>query len=224
MTTLFDRLKAANADEWQNYTRHPFITQMEAATLPREAFKQYIIQDYHFLIQFCRAYALQGFKARNMEDIQIAQAGLETGVKETESHLQRLQSGWGLTQEDVLGHEEVWTNVAYTRFVLDAGLSGDLLDLAVAQAPCAIGYAEIGAQLKSAVDADPEHPYTEWINEYASDWFQDSAREAIEHIEVLASRSFSEARFEELSRIFRTATRMEAAFWQSGFDLADAAE
>ena len=59
--------------------------------------------------------------------------------------------------------------VAYTRFVLDQGAAGDLLDLHVALAPCVIGYAEIGRALAAGgADAPRHHPYREWIAEYAS--------------------------------------------------------
>jgi thiaminase len=39
--------------------------------------------------------------------------------------------------------------LAYTRYVLDAGMRGDLLALKVALAPCVIGYAEIATRLAS---------------------------------------------------------------------------
>ena len=44
--------------------------------------------------------------------------------------------------------------LAYTRYVLDAGMRGDLLALKVALAPCVIGYAEIATRLASRPDAD----------------------------------------------------------------------
>jgi thiaminase/transcriptional activator TenA len=37
--------------------------------------------------------------------------------------------------------------MAYTRYVLDAGMRSDLLTLRVALAPCVIGYAEIATRL-----------------------------------------------------------------------------
>ena len=44
----------------------------------------------------------------------------------------------GRTAEEALG------NLAYTRYVLEAGFSGDFLDLMAALAPCVLGYGEIG--------------------------------------------------------------------------------
>ena len=38
-------------------------------------------------------------------------------------------------------------NVAYTRYVLDKGATGDQLDLQVAMGPCLLGYGEIGVLL-----------------------------------------------------------------------------
>ena len=216
---LFDLLKSQAADHWQDYTRHEFLRQMGHGSLPEAAFREYLIQDYLFLIQFSRAYALAAYKSREFADIRAAQDGLAAIVSETDLHV-RLCARWGLTPEDLEAAEEHQSTVAYTRFVLDAGMSGDLLDLHVALAPCVIGYAEIAQWLAPAVEANPEHPYAEWISEYASEEYQSAARAAVEQIESLGRRSYTEARLPELTRVFSTATRMESAFWQMGLDAA----
>lgn len=216
---LFDLLKSQASGEWQDYTRHEFLRQMGHGTLPQEAFRQYLVQDYLFLIQFSRAYALAAYKSREFADIRAAQDGLAAIVAETDLHV-RLCSRWGLSAEDLEAAEEHQATVAYTRFVLDAGLSGDLLDLHVALSPCVIGYAEIAQWLVPAVEQNPEHPYAEWIREYASEEYQEAARAAAAQIESLGRRTYTEARLPELTRIFSTATRMESAFWQMGLDAA----
>ena len=60
---LFDRLKESCAKDWQKYTEHEFVRQLGAGTLPEAAFRHYLIQDYLFLIQFARAYALAVYKS-----------------------------------------------------------------------------------------------------------------------------------------------------------------
>lgn len=35
---------------WHRYTHHEFVRQMGDGTLPREAFKYYMIQDYLYLV------------------------------------------------------------------------------------------------------------------------------------------------------------------------------
>ena len=42
------------------------MRQLESGTLPQAAFRTYLVQDYLFLIQFARAYALAVYKGRNL--------------------------------------------------------------------------------------------------------------------------------------------------------------
>ena len=215
---VFDRLKAATADDWQSYVDHDFVRQMGAGTLPQAAFRTYLVQDYLFLIQFARAYALAAYKSRTVADIRGAQAGLAAIVTETELHV-RLCARWGLSPEDLEAAPEAQATVAYTRFVLDCGAAGDLLDLHVALAPCVIGYAEIGRNLApDGIDALGDHPYREWIAEYAGDAYQAVAAKARRHLDDLAARAMTERRFNELAALFGKASRLEADFWQMGFD------
>ena len=64
---LLDREDVKSA--WHAYTHHEFTTRMGDGTLPQEAFKYYMIQDYLYLIQFARANALAGYKAKKLDDI-----------------------------------------------------------------------------------------------------------------------------------------------------------
>ncbi|GFZ95048.1 thiaminase II [Nesterenkonia alkaliphila] len=221
--TLFDELKTAAADDWAAYTHHSFVQQLGAGNLPQPAFRHYLIQDYLFLIQFARAYGLAAYKGHSFEDLAKGQAGLQATIEETELHV-RLCAGWGISREQMAATAEQPATVAYTRYVLDTGMQGDLLDLHVALSPCVIGYAEIGARLKPALEANPEHPYAEWVAEYSSEDARRLADEAIAYIDQLGARYLSPARFPRLAEIFATATRMEAAFWQMGLDLAAAEE
>ena len=69
--------------------------------------------------------------------------------------------------------------LAYTRYVLDAGMRGDLLALKVALAPCVIGYAEIAARLAARPDAcAATNPYRTWTAEYAGAAYQEVAAKA----------------------------------------------
>lgn len=217
--TVFERLKAAAADDWARYVDHAFIRQMEAATLPEAVFRSYLVQDYLFLIQFARAYALAIYKSRTLADMHTARTALNVIMDEMKLHV-RLCERWGLTPADIEAAPEHQATVAYTRYVLDCGVSGDLLDLHVALAPCVIGYAEIGKRLEPALAAVAGHPYREWIGEYAGEGFQEAARAAVAHIDRLAEHSLTERRFDELAGIFAKASRLEADFWQMAFDIA----
>ncbi|MFC0219854.1 thiaminase II [Pseudochelatococcus lubricantis] len=218
--TVFERLKEAAREDWTRYVDHAFIRRMEAGTLPEAVFRAYLVQDYLFLIQFARAYALAVYKSRSLEDMRTAQTTLNVIMDEMKLHV-RLCERWNLSPAALEAAPEHQATVAYTRYVLDCGLSGDLLDLHVSLAPCVIGYAEIGKRLAPAVDAAADHPYREWIGEYAGACFQEAAGAAIAHIDRLAERALTARRFDELVGIFAKASRLEADFWQMAFDIAE---
>lgn len=217
MKTLFDRLKAAAPEEWLAYTEHPFVRALRDGSLPESCFRHYLAQDYLFLIHFARAQGLAAYKADGLEDIRQAAAGL-TAIIDVEMGLHvEFSARWGLSESDMAAEEEDAATMAYSRYVLETGLRGDLLDLRVALAPCIVGYAEIGAGLA----ADPGtvmdgNPYREWIEMYSSEDYQQVARAEVAGLDGLMERRGGGARFESLAAVFRQATRLEAAFWDSG--------
>jgi len=218
-TSLFSRLRDACAVEWQTYTDHPFVRGLGDGSLPEGGFRHYLGQDYLFLIQFARAYGLAVYKADALDDMRAAAASLSAILDiEMELHV-KFCAGWGLSEAEMAAQSEDSATMAYTRYVLETGMAGDLLDLHAALAPCIVGYAEIGAAL-AAKGGGGDNRYSEWIAMYAGDEYQQVARDEVATIERLGERRGGEARFEALARTFRAATRLEIDFWQMGLDAA----
>ena len=218
MPDLFDRLKAAAGIEWQAYTGHAFTDAMGDATLPEASFRHYLVQDYLFLIEFARAYALAVYKSPDLADMREASAGV-AAILDVEMDLHvKLCAAWGLTPAMLERAPAAAEMLAYTRYVLDAGMRGDLLALKVALAPCVIGYAEIAARLAAMPGAMADaNPYRVWIGAYAGEAYQQVAARARAHLDRLGARYATPAREAELAAIFREATRLEADFWEMGW-------
>ncbi len=218
--TLFARLRSAAAGHWAAYTGHEFVQRLADGTLPEECFRHYLIQDYLFLIHFARAYALAAYKSDELEDIRAAAATVSALV-DTEMGLHvKYCAGWGIAEADMRAAPEAAANMAYTRFVLERGSAGDVLDLHAALAPCVVGYAEIALRLA----ADPatrrdDNPYGEWIDNYSGADYQAVARGAVERLDDLSARRGGDARFDSLSATFNAATRLEVGFWDMGLGL-----
>ena len=215
---LFGRLRAAAGAEWTGYVRHAFVLQLGQGSLPERCFKRFLVQDYLFLIHFARAYGLAVAKSSTLDDIRAAAAGLDAILAELPLHTGYCK-GWGLDEAAMAAEPEAPATLAYTRYVMDVGLSGDLLDLTAALMPCVAGYAEIG----QALLADPAtvldgNPYAAWLLTYDSPAYKDGVRAALCKLEELGRRLGADSRFPALVRIFTTATRLEAAFWQMGLD------
>lgn len=212
--------REASAQSWLGYTHHPFVEQLGNGSLPRAAFLHYLRQDYVFLIHFARAWALAAAKAETLEELQAAAATVHALVHiEMPLHVE-ICAGEGISRDELEATPERKENLAYTRYVLEAGYSGDFLDLMAALAPCVIGYGEIGLRLAKKTN---DTPYQGWIDTYSGPEFQEACRTAGALIDSALLRRMgpdwqAQPRWERLCHRFVTATRLEAGFWDMGLD------
>ncbi|MBE2899079.1 thiaminase II [Pasteurellaceae bacterium 20609_3] len=210
----FDDLKA-HCPQWQHYIHHPFVQQLADGSLPRKAFRYYLEQDYLFLLQFTRAWALALYKSDNIDQMRQAQAGINAMLDvEIGLHIDYCAS-YGVGQAQLMALDEHPATVAYTRYVLDVGLQGRLSNLHCALAPCIIGYGEIGAHYHTTDD----NPYASWIAMYKSDEYQAVRHAEIDTLNQLL-RDVPASQHAVLQKQFNTAVNMEIAFWQMGLDNA----
>jgi thiaminase/transcriptional activator TenA len=216
------QLRRASADSWDAYVNHAFVRQLAAGTLDPAGYKHFLIQDYLFLRHFARAWALVAYKASDLTEMRAAAKTVDALInQELQLHVQTC-AGWGISEAEMAATPEARANMAYTRFVLETGLAGDLLDLLAALAPCVIGYGEIGARCA----ADPDtvwdgNPFREWLDLYSGGEFQEVGRGACAQLDRVAQARIGanvgdSPRWPELCRIFDQATRLEIGFWDMG--------
>ncbi len=214
----FTLMRDAAQGPWRDYTRHAFVEGMKDGSLPREAFLHYLRQDYVFLIHFSRAWALAVVKSETHSEMLTAVGTVNALVaEEMQLHIGTCEAA-GISQEELFATPERAENLAYTRFVLEAGYSGDLLDLLAALAPCVIGYGEIGSRLASEATSET---YRDWINTYAGEDYQGACKAAGELLDSALTRRLgadieASPRWDRLCQTFRTATELEVNFWQMG--------
>lgn len=219
MSYRFSDLTQACQEDWRAYIEHDFVRQLGAATLEQDAFRHYLKQDYLFLIHFGRAYALATYKSRDINELRHSLAGLKTIIDvELGLHVDYCRE-WGISEAELAALPEARATMAYTRYVLDTGNRGDLLDMHVALAPCLVGYAVIADWINAQTTTvrGDANPYDAWISMYESEEFQ-AARRAEEAWLDARLAEVTPRRFEELTTVFRDATRLEIDFWQMGLD------
>lgn len=214
----FPQWRAASGDIWTAYTRHPFVEGMADGTLPRSGFLRYLVQDYVFLVHFSRAWALAVTKAETLEEMRACAVTVHALLDEEMRLHVKTCSAEGITEAELFDAAEASQNLAYTRYVLDAGHSGDFLDLMAALAPCVLGYGEIGARLGAQVGATP---YADWIATYAGADYQRTCHDVGALIDSALARRLGDApqsspRWPRLCARFHTATRLEVDFWGIG--------
>lgn len=217
---VYQDLIDACSDEWQAYTEHDFVMQIADGSLDERCFLHYLKQDFLFLKHYARAYALAIYKADNLEDMRRALPTVQVLLETECNHHVEYCKKWGISEAEMEQEDEAFGTVAYTRFVLDSGMSGDLTSLYAALAPCSIGYAAIGKLLaQSKITKLDGNPFRSWLEMYCGEDYQSSVTKGSEHFNsLLADIELNSKKGQRLIETFRTATRMEIAFWQQGFD------
>lgn len=206
------------ASAWQDYTCHVFVQGLGDGSLPRAAFLRYLIQDYVFLVHFSRAWSLAVVKSETLEEMKICAGTVDALVNHEMSLHVKTCATEGIDEAALFAATEGFENLAYTRYVMDAGLQGDFLDLMAALAPCVMGYGEIGLRLAKRKAEDT--PYGDWIATYADPEYQAVCTRVGEMIDNAVARRLGDLsqapRAKALQERFTTATRLEVGFWQMG--------
>ncbi len=222
---IFEALRASCPQVWAAYTRHDFVQGLGDGTLPKDAFLTYLRQDYVFLIHFSRAWALAVTKAGNLAEMKAASAVVHALLhEEMQLHI-NICADVGISLEELEKTTELPQNMLYTRYVLEAGYSGDFLDMMAALAPCVMGYGEIGSNLDQSATSQA---YREWIDTYAGADYQSLCVDLGALIDDAVMRRLGShyqetGRWQDLIQHFETATRLERDFWGMAFDMkADA--
>jgi len=217
--TAFTLMRDAAQGPWRDYTRHAFVEGMKDGTLPRAAFLHYLRQDYVFLIHFSRAWALAVVKSETHDEMLAASRTVNGLISEEMKLHIGICEAEGIPQDHLFATPERAENLAYTRYVLEAGYSGDLLDLLAALIPCVMGYGEIGTRLAAETTSET---YRDWIDAYSSDEYQQACYAVGELLDSALTRRIgakfeASPRWDRLCQTFRTATELEVNFWQMGF-------
>ncbi|KAK9470274.1 uncharacterized protein V1510DRAFT_288966 [Dipodascopsis tothii] len=206
---------------WQTYINHPVCQQIAAGTLPLEGFCNYLAQDYHYLGHYARLHALAIYKERTTptDELKVNAVILNAIATELDNHVSLCEQ-FGVSKETILKTSEDLANTAYSRYILDVGTTGSILELRVAAYSCLIGYGYMGKEMyRRAKENDTleGNPFQSWLEVYNGPKFWDaveSGRALIE--EQVAKEDIGDVQLDRLVEIFTQATRYEVSFFNLG--------
>jgi thiaminase/transcriptional activator TenA len=208
-----DRLRQKAAPIWEKELQHPFVKGIGDGTLPVEKFKFYMGQDYLFLIEYCKVFALAVVKAQDLPTMgKFAQLLHATLTVEMDLHRGYARK-FGITPEELERTSIAPTTHAYTRHLLHVAETGTLGDLISAVLPCQLGYWEIGNHL-AQIRKPPLQPlYQEWIQMYSSQEFGALAQGLSDLMNTLAEGE-KEKNLARMEEQFLISSRYEYMFWE----------
>ncbi|AJI20482.1 thiaminase II [Priestia megaterium] len=203
---------------WRQNHNHPFVQGMGDGTLEKEKFRFYMIQDYLYLIDYAKLFAIGAMKATDLQTMGEFAALLDSTLNEEMSLHREYAKKIEISEKELEKAQPSPTTLAYTHYMLHVGQSGTLAELVAALLPCMWSYWEIGKELSEKPGANNEF-YREWIEMYSSEEFGELATWCINLFDSLTEDK-SEAELEKLEEIFLNTTRFEYMFWDMAYNEA----
>ena len=202
---------------WEDCYRHPFVQELGAGTLRRETFCFYLRQDYVYLLEYAKVFAVGTAKART-ERAMAGFTATQHAILHTEMSLHRnYMKEFSISIGDAEATAPSLFNKAYTSNMLAVAYAGDVADILAVILPCAWSYYDYAVRLAADRSATIENNFfRSWIDSYASEEYRASIAWLFEEIEA-ESKGRSAAERKRLADIFHTSMEFEYLFWEMSY-------
>lgn len=208
-----DRLLDDGADIWAAQKEHPFVVELADGTLDEGAFRHWVCQDYRYLLDYARTFAIAGTKA-DEEATMTRLLDVAHTILDYEMDLHReFAADYGLTAADLEATRKAPTCVAYTNFLVRTAHEGSVAEIAAAIYPCGQGYLDVAEHM--ADRATETHRYTPFIEKYTSEEFREAVDWMTDLVDRCADRYPGE--HDAMREAFLTSARLEHAFWEMAY-------
>ena len=214
-----ERLLAATEEIWKAYNEHPFVLGIQNGTLDKEKFRYYIIQDYLYLEDYAKTFAVGVAKAKSLEMANLFAKYISVMNGELDVHngyLARL----GVTQEEIDSTPRSLDNLSYTSYMLRVAYEEGEAEILAAILSCAYSYEMIARNIvKNNPDSVNHEFYGDWIKGYASDEYSKENVVLFEMLEKLTEH-YTDEQKQHIVDIYVACSRYELAFWNLSWNMS----
>ncbi|MFS0635450.1 thiaminase II [Mesobacillus foraminis] len=202
---------------WRKNHSHPFVRGIGDGSLDQKKFRFYMVQDYLYLIEYAKLFALGAVKASDVETMAKFASLLDGTLNEEMSLHRQYAARFGISETELEQAAPSPTTLAYTHYMLHIAQNGTLSELLSALLPCSWSYWEIGKELSRKPGAIDHPLYGEWIKMYSSREFGQLAQWCIELLDQHTAGK-TEEELARLEEIFLNTTRFEYMFWDMAYN------
>lgn len=207
------------AEVWTAYNEHPFVLGIQNGTLEREKFRFYMIQDYLYLGDYAKIFALGVAKATSLSNAMLFSRYISVMNGELNVHSDYM-ARLGITQEDIDSAKRSLDSLSYTSYMLRVAYEETEVEIVAAILACAYSYEVIAKKMvennPAAVD---DEFYGSWISGYVSEEYSEENRVLIELLDDM-TKSYTPAQIEHLKEVFLACSRYEMAFWDLSWNMS----
>lgn len=218
-TNVMTHLLEATKDIWQQYNQHPFVKGIAKGDLDKKKFRFYLIQDYLYLQDYLKVYALGLVKAKDIDTSNLFASEISALRKEMTIHggyFEELK----ITKTEIENTPKCITNVSYTSYMLRVAYDGGAAEVLAAILSCAYSYEIIAKKILADYPHALEHDlFANWIKGYASESYAKNNQKLIAAFNYL-TQNYSEKQIEFLKEIFKNCSKYEFKFWEMAWKMA----
>lgn len=213
------RLLEKARDIRNGYLRHPFVCGLGDGSLDKEKFRFYLKQDYLYLIEYAKVFAVGIAKSDDAEIIRFL-SDIIHQIFTSEMNIHRVyMQRFGITEEEIADTMPSLDNCSYTSYMLRVAYEGGIAEILASILSCALSYEYIAKAIISGHPQAGAHPfYGEWVSGYAGEAYQQNNQRLVECFEAIAGE-LPEKQFLRCEDIFVTCSLYEAAFWEMAWEM-----
>lgn len=215
-----ERLLDATKEIWDEYNSHPFVMGIQDGTLDKEKFQFYIIQDYLYLEEYAKSFAIGMAKAKSLETTRLFSEYINL-LTSSEMDIHRGYMGkFAVSKEELEATSRSLDNLSYTSYMLRIAYEDGEAEILTAILSCAYSYEIIAKNIVKNNPKSVEHPfYGDWIKGYASDEYAENNVVLIDMLNNL-TKSYTEKQIKHLIDIFVACSLYEMAFWEMSWNMS----
>lgn len=214
-----ERLLSAVKEIWDAYNEHPFVLVIQDGTLDQEKFKYYIIQDFLYLEEYAKVFALGIAKAKSPETTALFSKYVAL-LTEGEMDIHRGYMGkFAVSRKELEAAHRALDNLSYTSYMLRVAYEEGEAEILAAILSCAYSYEVIARKIVERNPAALDHPcYGDWVKGYANPQYSEANVLLLETTDRL-TQHYTEQQVRHLVNIFISCSRYELAFWELAWNM-----
>jgi thiaminase/transcriptional activator TenA len=212
MDSFCQQIRRQGDPVWKAILEHPFVQGIGSGTLPRDCYEFFLKQDYLYLIEFSRMFAVLAAKAERLAEMAYFAKLLDVTLNTEMDLHRRTCADFGIPAGDLEQTKLALVTQAYTDFLVKAAYQESLAGGLAALLPCAWGYVTIGKELiAKSLPKDPH--YRAWIETYASREFEEVSDWLKAKLDAFAVHASQDER-EHWNELFQRSSRFEWMFFE----------
>lgn len=207
------RLLESTSKIWDSYIEHPFVKGIEDGTLDKQKFRYYIIQDFLYLEDYVKAFAIGIAKAKNSEMINIFSNYISAIINNEMSIHNGYIKQLNISNDELILAERELDNLSYTSYMIRVAYEESEVEILTAIMSCAYSYELIAKNMiKNNPNCIFDEFYGSWIKSYASEEYSKGNLILLDILNKL-TENYTENQVKHLIEIFNVCSKYEYLFW-----------